>query len=109
MPSMLKLLSLVLFLGLVFKADADFCSFSKISIDQTSTGNWAHGKPEWKISIIVSPNFGRLSSARFTETNFAADRIAKHGLSLISSFYEWVGAPSWFGTDFNTSLDDVLS
>ncbi|TKY58438.1 TPD1 protein-like 1 [Spatholobus suberectus] len=51
MASIFKLFSLVFFLGLVFKGDAASCSIENISIDQSKTGNWARGMPEWKVTI----------------------------------------------------------
>ncbi|RDX72768.1 TPD1 protein-like 1, partial [Mucuna pruriens] len=51
MVSIFKLLSFIVFLGLVFQGDAANCPLESISIVQSKTGNWAHGMPEWKVSI----------------------------------------------------------
>nr|XP_012568844.1 protein TAPETUM DETERMINANT 1-like [Cicer arietinum] len=50
MASIFKLLSLTLFLGLVFQAYGE-CTLKDISINQYKTSNLARGKPVWNVNI----------------------------------------------------------
>ncbi|KAL2327466.1 hypothetical protein Fmac_020893 [Flemingia macrophylla] len=48
----LKIFSLILLFGLVFKGSDAYCSIAQnIIVKQSRTGNWAHGMPEWKVTI----------------------------------------------------------
>ncbi|KAK7247044.1 hypothetical protein RIF29_41920 [Crotalaria pallida] len=69
MTTIIKILSILLFLGLISQGYGQPCSLSDLSVDQSKTGAQVEGKPEWIVTItnkcVCSQNNAKLNCKGF--------------------------------------------